>query len=301
MPKVKFDLADADDLFEDEGSQQVNEPEDKEPEQQAAPDDDTEQTDTKEEPEKEAAPEKTEEEDYPAPPTEGPSDPAYMLAQARQAMYEQEARNRELAERLERLTNPPDQFEQEERQLTDRRNQLRQQAMDALREGDEPRRQQLMWELQDTEQAILDAKSNRSMREITSLRRPQQEQEPRHITPEQEQYIQTETFKAAYRVTPEESYAMDDAWRKLISKSPQWNDPNVPRWSKMEQALRIVRGGKKGRMPSPNTAMVAGDQATAPKKPKGVRGRYSDKVLGDMARAFEMSVDQYVQMIDGRK
>lgn len=245
-----------------------------------------------------AAKEEVEEAEEPPdlPPVEPPGDAAYLLAEERIRRAEMEARLYELDQRTQKA--PEDKEAAEERELIARKQAARSKAMQALREGDEAGRQEAMWELSDIEREEYRRESSRQMREVRSMREPSGQERRPTLSQQQAVEIETQTFRAAHRITAEEEAQMGRKWGEFIQKNPAWQ--GVRRWTAMEKALKLVRGSKVSS--GGGSALVEGGQHSAPSKNVG-GGKASARLPRDSrqfaAQALSMTLEDYDRMIDG--
>lgn len=284
---VEFDVPD--DVFGPDGevdSEPVSAAED-EPAEESS-----EEPTKKDKPPKVAA--KAVEEDEPEepdlPPSELPSDPAYLLADER-------ARRLELEQRLAAIEEagrkqPRDEEAEADRALEEKKRTARQKAMQATREGDEAARQEAMWELSDLEREEYRRDSARQLRELRQGRdggASRGAEQPGGMSAQQRMAIEAETFRAAYRVTPEEERRMEAEWARFTAKNPAWNGARP--WTKFDKALRLVR--KTGSDGGAASNLVEGGQSA----PTG-KGRFANKSKLELgARLFGVSTDEYRKVV----
>lgn len=237
---------------------------------------------------KKEEPEPEEVEEPELPPSEPPSDPAYLLAEERARRIEIEARMAALEASTRK--DPAAAEADEDRAVQARKVAVRQKAMQAVRDGDEAGRQEAMWELSDLEREEYRRDSARQLRELRSVREPAQ-QAQQGMSHQQRTSLEAETFRAAYRVTSEEERKMEAEWSRYTSKNPAWS--NARPWSKFQKALELVR--KRGG--GGESAMVEGGQHAAPSRSAG--GSKATAELG--ARMFGVDVETYKKVVGAHR
>lgn len=220
------------------------------------------------------------------PPSEPPSDPAYLLAEERARRLELEQRLMAIEEGAKK--RPVDEDAEADRALEDKKRSARAKAMQAARTGDEAERQEAMWELGDLEREEYRRDSARQLRDLRQSREGGDRPTQPVVSPQQRQAIEAETFRAAYRVTSEEERRMESEWAKFSAKNPAWNGART--WTKFDKALRLVRKAGTGWA---TANLVEGGQGA----PAG-KGRLENKSRLELgARLFGVSQEEYKKVV----